>query len=433
MQTVCLVGKPNVGKSSIFNRLFKENKSIIMDTPGVTRDRIYGKVEYNNKRFHLIDTGGISLGDDDFQKDILAQATLAIDEADLVLFVVDGIEDIDASDRKVAEILHRSSKPVIVVVNKLDNDKRKDNLYNFYELGFSELVAVSASHNIGINELLNTITKDLPEEDIIDDDTIKFSIIGRPNVGKSSLINALLNEDRAIVSDIAGTTRDAIDTKFKYNHEDITVIDTAGMRKKGKIYESVEKYSLIRSLKAIDRSDVCVLVIDASTGIIEHDKHIASYALDAGKGIVICVNKWDTINNPDSDIKHWKEEIKSEFQFIPYAHVVFLSAKTKKRVSTLMPEVINAYNNNRKEVKTSLLNNIIMEAVSLHEPPSYKGKRLKIYFVSQTGNCPPKFTFSVNNKGLVHFSYERYLENQIRNNIDFDGTPIILQFKNKSE
>ena len=421
MQTVCLVGKPNVGKSSIFNRLIKENKSIIMDTPGVTRDRIYG------------DTGGISLGDDDFQKDILAQATLAIDEADLVLFVVDGIEDIDASDRKVAEILHRSSKPVIVVVNKLDNDKRKDNLYNFYELGFSELVAVSASHNIGINELLNTITKDLPEEDIIDDDTIKFSIIGRPNVGKSSLINALLNEDRAIVSDIAGTTRDAIDTKFKYNHEDITVIDTAGMRKKGKIYESVEKYSLIRSLKAIDRSDVCVLVIDASTGIIEHDKHIASYALDAGKGIVICVNKWDTINNPDSDIKHWKEEIKNEFQFIPYAHVVFLSAKTKKRVSTLMPEVINAYNNNRKEVKTSLLNNIIMEAVSLHEPPSYKGKRLKIYFVSQTGNCPPKFTFSVNNKGLVHFSYERYLENQIRNNIDFDGTPIILQFKNKSE
>ena len=433
MQTVCLVGKPNVGKSSIFNRLIKENKSIIMDTPGVTRDRIYGKVEYNNKRFHLIDTGGISFGDDDFQKDILAQATLAIDEADLVLFVVNGIEDIDASDRKVAEILHRTSKPVIVVVNKLDNDKRKDNLYNFYELGFSELIAVSASHNMGINELLNTITKDLPEEEIKEDNTIKFSIIGRPNVGKSSLINAILNENRAIVSDIAGTTRDAIDTKFKYNHEDITVIDTAGMRKKGKIYESVEKYSLIRSLKAIDRSDVCVLVIDASTGIIEHDKHIASYALDAGKGIVICVNKWDTINNPDSDIRHWKEEIKNEFQFIPYAHVVFLSAKTKKRVSTLMPEVINAYNNNRKEVKTSLLNNIIMEAVSLHEPPSYKGKRLKIYFVSQTGNCPPKFTFSVNNKGLVHFSYERYLENQIRNNIDFDGTPIILQFKNKSE
>ena len=433
MQTVCLVGKPNVGKSSIFNRLIKENKSIIMDTPGVTRDRIYGRVNHSDKSFYLIDTGGISLGDDDFAKDILVQATLAIDEADLVLFVVDGNDDPDVSDKKVAEILHKSSKKVIVVVNKIDNDKKKENLYNYYELGFSDLVAVSASHNIGFDGLLNTITSDLPEEVKTEDNSLKFCIIGRPNVGKSSLINAILNEERAIVSDVAGTTRDAIDTKFKYNHEDITVIDTAGMRKKGKIYESVEKYSLIRSLKAIDRSDVCVLVIDASTGIIEHDKHIASYALDAGKGIVICVNKWDTINNPDSDIRKWKEDIKNEFQFIPYAHTVFLSAKTKKRLSGLMPEVINAYNNNRKEVKTSLLNNIIMEAVSMHEPPSYKGKRLKIYFVSQTGTCPPKFTFSVNNKGLVHFSYERYLENQIRNNIDFDGTPIMLQFKNKSE
>lgn len=433
MQTVCLVGKPNVGKSSIFNRLIKENKSIIMDTPGVTRDRIYGRVNHNDKSFYLIDTGGISLGEDDFAKDILVQATLAIDEADLVLFVVDGNDDPDASDKKVAEILHKSSKKVIVVVNKIDNDKKKENLYNYYELGFSDLVAVSASHNIGFDGLLNTITSDLPEEVKEEDSSLKFCIIGRPNVGKSSLINAILNEERAIVSDVAGTTRDAIDTKFKYNHEDITVIDTAGIRKKGKIYESIEKYSLIRSLKAIDRSDVCVLVIDASTGIIEHDKHIASYALDAGKGIVICVNKWDTINNPDSDIRKWKEDIKNEFQFIPYAHTVFLSAKTKKRLSGLMPEVINAYNNNRKEIKTSLLNNIIMEAVSMHEPPSYKGKRLKIYFVSQTGCCPPKFTFSVNNKGLVHFSYERYLENQIRNNIDFDGTPIMLQFKNKSE
>ena len=433
MQTVCLVGKPNVGKSSIFNRLIKENKSIIMDTPGVTRDRIYGRVNHNDKSFYLIDTGGISLGEDDFAKDILVQATLAIDEADLVLFVVDGNDDPDASDKKVAEILHKSSKKVIVVVNKIDNDKKKENLYNYYELGFSDLVAVSASHNMGFDGLLNTITSDLPEEVKEEDSSLKFCIIGRPNVGKSSLINAILNEERAIVSDVAGTTRDAIDTKFKYNHEDITVIDTAGIRKKGKIYESIEKYSLIRSLKAIDRSDVCVLVIDASTGIIEHDKHIASYALDAGKGIVICVNKWDTINNPDSDIRKWKEDIKNEFQFIPYAHTVFLSAKTKKRLSGLMPEVINAYNNNRKEVKTSLLNNIIMEAVSMHEPPSYKGKRLKIYFVSQTGCCPPKFTFSVNNKGLVHFSYERYLENQIRNNIDFDGTPIMLQFKNKSE
>lgn len=433
MQTVCLIGKPNVGKSSIFNRLIKEKKAIIMDTPGITRDRIYGKCSYDNKNFFLIDTGGISLGNDDFAKDILAQVELAIDEADLILFVVDGINELDASDYKVSEMLHKTNKKVIVVVNKIDNEKRINNLYNFYELGFSEIVAVSAEHNIGFKELVTTITKDLPEEEPVVDESLKFCLIGRPNVGKSSLINALLNEDRAIVSDVPGTTRDAIDTKFNYNHEEVTVIDTAGMRKKGRIYESVEKFSLLGSLKAIERSDVCVLVIDASTGIIEHDKHIASYAIDAGKAIVIAVNKWDTVANPDSDIKKWKEDISNEFQFIPYAHIVFLSAKTKKRVHTLMPEVISAYENNIKEVKTSVLNNIIMEAVSIHEPPSYKGKRLKIYFVSQTGNRPPKFTFQVNDKGLIHFSYERYLENQLRKNIDFDGTPIILQFKNKND
>lgn len=433
MQTVCLIGKPNVGKSSIFNRLIKEKKAIIMDTPGITRDRIYGIVNYNNKRFSLIDTGGISLGTDDFDKDILAQAELAIDEADLVLFVVDGLSDLDASDLHIKDMLHKANKKVIVVVNKLDNNKRFDNLYAFYELGFSCVLGVSAEHNIGFNTLLDLIVEEIPEEEIIEDNTLKFCVIGRPNVGKSSLINALLNEYRVIVSDIAGTTRDAIDTKFKYNHEEFTVIDTAGMRKKGRIYESVEKYSLIRSLKAIERSDVCVVVIDASTGIIEHDKHIISYAIEAGKGIVIAVNKWDTIKNPDGAIKDWKELIKYEFQFVPYAKVVFLSALTKKRISTLMPEVISAYENNKKEVKTSVLNNIIMEAVSIHIPPSYKGKRLKIYFVSQTDSKPPKFTFQVNDKKLVHFSYERYLENQIRENIDLTGTPIILQFKNKGD
>ena len=433
MQTVCLIGKPNVGKSSIFNRLIKEKKAIIMDTPGITRDRIYGIVDYNNKRFSLIDTGGISLGTDDFDKDILAQAQLAIDEADIILFVVDGLSDLDASDLHIKEMLHKANKKVIVVVNKLDNNKRQDYLYNFYELGFSEVIGVSAEHNLGFDTLLETICADIKEEVVEEDNSLKFCIIGRPNVGKSSLINALLNESRAIVSDIAGTTRDAIDTKFKYNHEEFTVIDTAGMRKKGRIYESVEKYSLIRSLKAIERSDVCVVVIDASTGIIEHDKHIISYAIEAGKGIVIAVNKWDTVKNPDGAIKDWKELIKYEFQFVPYVKVVFLSALTKRRINTLMPEVISAYENNKKEVKTSVLNNIIMEAVSIHIPPSYKGKRLKIYFVSQTDSKPPKFTFQVNDKKLVHFSYERYLENQLRENIDLTGTPIILQFKNKGE
>ena len=433
MRRVCLIGKPNVGKSSIFNRILREKRAIIMDTPGITRDRIYGTVEYNNKRFALIDTGGISLGTDDFDKDITMQAQLAIDEADLVLFVVDGLGDIDASDLYISDMLHKANKRVIVVVNKLDNSKRQDNIYNFYELGFSEIVGVSAEHNIGFDKLLETICADITLEEVVEDDTLKFCVIGRPNVGKSSLINALLNEKRVIVSDVAGTTRDAIDTKFKYNHEEFTVIDTAGMRKKGRIYESVEKYSLIRSLKAIERSDVCVVVIDASTGIIEHDKHIISYAIEAGKGIVICVNKWDTVKNPDGAIKEWKELLKYEFQFVPYAKVVFLSALNKKRISTLMPEVISAYENNRKMVKTSVLNNIIMEAVSIHIPPSYKGKRLKIYFVSQTDNRPPKFTLQVNDKKLVHFSYERYLENQIRENIDFTGTPIVLQFKNKGE
>ena len=433
MQTVCLIGKPNVGKSSIFNRLIKEKKAIIMDTPGITRDRIYGIVDYKDKRFSLIDTGGISLDNNDFDKDIEMQAELAIDEADIVLFVVDGLSDIDASDIYVKDMLYKANKKVIVVVNKLDNTKRMDNLYNFYELGFKDIVGVSAEHNIGFDRLLDLISLDITEEVKIEDNTLKFCIIGRPNVGKSSLINALVNDKRSIVSDIAGTTRDAIDTKFKYNHEEYTVIDTAGMRKKGRIYENVERYSLVRSLKAIERSDVCVVVIDATTGIIEHDKHIISYCLEAGKGIVIAVNKWDTVKDPDSELKKWKELIKYELQFVPYAKVVFLSALTKKRINTLMPEVISAYENNKKEIKTSVLNNIIMEAVSIHIPPSYKGRRLKIYFVSQTDNRPPKFTFQVNDKKLVHFSYARYLENRLRESIDLSGTPIILQFKNKGD
>ena len=433
MKTVSLIGKPNVGKSSIFNRLIKEKKSIILSEPGITRDRIYGIVEYKNKKFNLIDTGGIHGTDDDFNKDIIMQAELAIDESDLILFVVDGLENIDDADKKVRNMLKKSGKEVIVLVNKIDNEKRKENIYTYYELGFKTILPVSAEHNLGFNELLEIITKDIQEVEEQDEDILKFCFIGRPNVGKSSLINALLNEDRAIVSEVAGTTRDAIDTRFTYEKNDYIVIDTAGMRKKGRIYETVEKYSLLRSMKAIDRSDVCVLVIDASTGIIEHDKHILSYAMDAGKGIVICVNKWDTVKDPDSEIKKWKTELEVYFKFVPYINFVFTSAKTKKRLHTLMPEVIKAYENNQKEIKTSLLNDVITDAVSLHEPPSYKGKRLKIYFVSQTGSKPPKFTFNVNNKNLVHFSYERYLENKIREAFDLVGTPIILQFKNRSD
>lgn len=433
MKCVCLIGKPNVGKSTIFNKLIKEKKSIIMDEPGVTRDRIYGKVTYNEKTFSVIDTGGLVSSNEDFNKDIRIQAELAIDGSDLILFVVDGKNGLDASDYFIRDMLIKSGKEVIVLVNKIDNKERQDNVYEFYELGFPMVMSISGEHNLGFKELLDTITKEL-SSDLTEEDRIpKFCIIGRPNVGKSSLINAILNEERAIVSDIAGTTRDSIDTKFTYDKNEYIVIDTAGLRKKGKIYENIEKFSYLRSMRAIDEADVCCVVISAEDGILEHDKHILGYAIESGKGIVLVVNKWDTISNPDTEIKKWKDKIANEFQFADYLKIVFLSAKTKKRIHTLMPEIISAYENNHKEIKTSLLNDVITEAVSLNAPPSFKGKRLKIYFVSQTGVQPPKFTFQVNNKRLIHFSYERYLENKLRENFDLTGTPIMLQFKTKNE
>ena len=429
---VCLIGKPNVGKSTIFNKLIKEKKSIIMDKPGITRDRIYGVVNYNDKKFSLIDTGGLTDTKEDFNKEIKMQAELAIDEADLILFVVDGKFGLDATDFYIKDLLRRTNKEVIVLVNKMDNEDRMENIYEYYELGFDKVIPVSGEHNIGFRDVLEEITKDIQNDEKNDDHTPRFCVIGRPNVGKSSLINALLNEERAIVSDIAGTTRDAIDTKFTYDKKDYIIVDTAGLRKKGRIYENVEKYSYLRSIRAIEESDVCVVVINAEEGIIEHDKHILGYAIDAGKGIVLAVNKWDKVSDPDSAIKVWKKKIANEFQFAPYIKVVFLSALTKKRIHTLMPEILSAYENNYKEIKTSLLNNVIMDAVSFKIPPSYKGKRLKIYFVSETGINPPKFTFQVNNKSLLHFSYERYLENKLRENFELEGTPIVLQFKNRN-
>ena len=433
-KTVCLIGRPNTGKSTLFNRLINEKKSIIADEPGVTRDRIYGIVNYKDKSFSLIDTGGIDLSVKDFNKSIKIQAELAADESDVIVFVVDGLESLTLNDFKIRDYLLKTNKKVIVAINKIDDKHHEDNIYSFYELGFDKMIMTSGEHKRGINELLDEITKDFPPYlNTEEDDLLKFSIIGRPNVGKSSLVNAILNEERALVSDIAGTTRDSLDTKFTYDKEDYIIIDTAGMRKKGKIYESIEKYSLIRSLKAIERSDVCVLVLDATTGIIEHDKHIASYAVDAGKAIVIVVNKWDLVKNKDESMKEWIKDIRNNFQFIPYAEIVFLSANTKARIHTLMPAVIKANESYNKEIKTSSLNDAIRDAVMLHQPPSYKGRRLKIYFVHQSGNKPPKFTFNVNDKGLVHFSYERYLENKIRESFDLTGTPIILQFKNKQE
>ena len=430
---VALVGKPNVGKSTIFNKLVGKKVSIIEDTPGVTRDRIYGNVCFDNKNFSIIDTGGIEIGNDNFNKEISLQAQLAIDEADLVLFVVDGKEGLTSDDYKVRDMLKKINNKVIVVINKCDSKKIKDNEFEFYELGFNKYLKVSGEQGIGIYDLLDEICKNIEEYKEEQDETIKFSIIGRPNVGKSSLVNALLNEERVIVSNIAGTTRDAIDTKFTYHGKDYTVIDTAGMRKKGKVYEAIEKYSLLRSMKAIDRSDVCCLVINAEEGIIEHDKHIAGYAIEAGKPVVIVVNKWDIIEDKDKEMKKWKNDIEANFQFMPFAKVVFLSALTKKRIHTLMPEILVSFENSKKEIKTSLLNSVIMDAYSLNLPPTYKGKRLKIYFSTQVKNSPPTFNIQVNSKGLVHFSYERYLENKIRESFDFSGTPIVIQFKNKGE
>ena len=431
--TVALVGRPNVGKSTIFNKLIGKKVSIIEDTPGVTRDRIYGDVNYKNYRFHLIDTGGIDIGNEDFNKEIIMQSSLAIDESDVIVFIIDGKEELNRNDYAIRDMLIKSNKKIILAVNKIDNEKRKNDIYNYYELGFDNIIPISGEHSLGLTTLLDEITADFKpyESENILDNKIKFCVIGRPNVGKSSLVNAVLGEEKSIVSNIAGTTRDAIDTPFTYDKEEYVIIDTAGIRKSGKIYENIEKYSVIRAMKAIERSNVCVVVINAEEGIIEHDKHIASYALEAGKPIVLVVNKWDTMK--EQTISEYTKLMQNEFQFLSYVPIVFLSAKTKKRIHTLMPEIKKVYENSKKEIKTSILNNVIRDAVLLNQPPSYKGKRLKIYFVSQNGITPPKFTFNVNSKNLVHFSYQRYLENKIRESFDLEGTPIQIEFKNRGE
>ena len=430
---VALVGRPNVGKSTLFNRLVGTRVAIIEDIPGITRDRIYGDVKFGDYSFHLIDTGGIDISNEKFNDEIKIQAEIAIEEADVIVFVVDAKEGITTNDLVVRDMLLKSNKKIIVAINKIDSKLASNNIYDFYELGFDNYINISSEQNEGIYELLMEITSGFNEVTEEDNDVIKFSVIGRPNVGKSSLVNAILNEERVIVSPIAGTTRDAIDTPFTYHNEKFVVIDTAGMRKKGKVYETVEKYSLLRSMKAIDRSDVCLLVIDAESGIIEHDKHIAGYAIEAGKPIIIVVNKWDVIEDKDEQMKKFTKDIRNNFQFMPYAPIVYLSAKTRKRLHTLMPQVIKVYQNSTKFIATNLINDCIKDAYNLNLPPSYKGKRLKIYFCNQASIKPPTFNIQVNSKGLVHFSYQRYLENKIRESFDFEGTPIVIQFKNKGE
>jgi GTPase len=423
---VAIVGRPNVGKSTIFNRIVGERISIVEDIPGVTRDRIYSSADWLNYDFNLIDTGGIDIGDEPFLEQIRAQAEIAIDEADVIIFLTNGREGVTAADEEVAKILYKAKKPVVLAVNKIDNPEMRQQIYDFYSLGFGEPFPISGSHGLGLGDLLDEAAKHFPSgEDMgYQDDVIQFSLIGRPNVGKSSLVNAILGEERVIVSDISGTTRDAIDSLLTYNGQKYVIIDTAGMRKKGKVYETTEKYSVLRALRAIERSDVVLIVIDGEEGIIEQDKKIAGYAHEAGRAVVIVVNKWDAVEKDEKTMKVFEEKIRVHFLFLDYAPVVFLSALTKKRIHTLIPMIDVASENHAKRIETSVLNDVIMDAVAMNPTPTHKGNRLKIYYTTQVAVKPPTFVVFVNEPELLHFSYERFLENRIRDAFGFEGTPI---------
>ncbi|WP_078413611.1 ribosome biogenesis GTPase Der [Priestia abyssalis] len=423
---VAIVGRPNVGKSTIFNRIVGERVSIVEDLPGVTRDRIYSSGEWLTHDFNIIDTGGIDIGDEPFLEQIRQQAEIAIDEADVIIFLVNGREGVTSADEEVAKILYRSKKPIVLAVNKIDNPEMRDMIYDFYALGFGEPIPISGSHGLGIGDLLDAAAEHFPkqEDDEYDEETIRFSLIGRPNVGKSSLVNAMLGEERVIVSDIAGTTRDAIDSTFTKDGQDYVIIDTAGMRKKGKVYESTEKYSVLRALKAIERSDVVLVVLNAEEGIIEQDKRIAGYAHEAGKAVVIVVNKWDAIEKDEKTMKEFEQNIREHFLFLDYAPVVFLSAKTKKRIHTLLPVINKASENHALRVQTNVINDVIMDAVAMNPTPTHNGNRLKIYYTTQVAVKPPTFVVFVNDPELMHFSYERFLENRLRDAFGFEGTPI---------
>lgn len=423
---VAIVGRPNVGKSTIFNRIVGSRISIVEDIPGVTRDRIYSSGEWLTHEFNIIDTGGIDIGDEPFLEQIRQQAEIAIDEADVIIFLTNGREGVTSADEEVAKILYKAKKPVVLGVNKIDNPEMKDQIYDFYALGFGEPFPISGSHGLGLGDLLDEAAKHFPKSGQKDyeDDVIKFSLIGRPNVGKSSLVNAILGEDRVIVSNIAGTTRDAIDSELKFNGNKYVIIDTAGMRKKGKVYETTEKYSVLRALRAIERSDVVLVVIDGEEGIIEQDKRIAGYAHEAGRAVVIVVNKWDAVEKDDKTMKEFEQKIREHFLFLDYAPIVFLSAKTKKRIHTLIPMIDTVSENHALRVETSVLNDVIMDAVAMNPTPTDKGKRLRIYYATQVAVKPPAFVVFVNDPELLHFSYERFLENRIRDAFGFEGTPI---------
>lgn len=432
---VAIVGRPNVGKSTFFNKIAGKRISIVEDKPGVTRDRIYTDVEWLDNKFTLIDTGGIEPSSDDIIiSQMRSQAEIAIDTAHVILFMVDGREGITSADEEIANMLRKTNKPIVFVVNKVDTNRLPDTFYDFYTLGLGEPIPISSVNGLNLGDLLDIIVEKFPEkyDSEYEDDVIKVAVIGKPNAGKSSLINSMLGENRVIVSDIAGTTRDAIDTPFEYNDNKYVFIDTAGIRRKSRVNENIEKYSIIRALTAIERSDVCLIVIDATEGVTEQDKKIAGYAHEAGKASIILINKWDLIEKDNRTFNEFKKEVRNGLSFMTYAPILFISAKTGQRVSQILDRVNYVSNQHSMRVSTGALNDLINEAILLNQPPSDKGKRLKIYYITQVKVKPPKFVVFVNDKELAHFSYIRYLENQIRQNYLFEGTPIIIECKEKN-
>lgn len=430
---VAIVGRPNVGKSTLFNRLIKERLAIVEDRPGVTRDRLYAECEWLNHSFLLVDTGGIKVATQDpLESQTTKQAEMAVKEADLIVFIVDGRQGLTPQDYDVANLLRQAQKPVILTVNKAEGNQ--DLIYDFYALGLGDPLAVSAEHGLNTGDLLDMIVSQLPEETEtqLDDSIIKVSVVGRPNVGKSSLVNALIGEERVIVSDLPGTTRDAIDIDIKYGEQELLLIDTAGMRRRGKIDDPIERYSVMRALRAIDRSDVSLLIIDSVEGITEQDQRIAGYILEGGKACIIIYNKWDLVPKDNDTIRQFEEEVQDKLSFLPFAPTMFISAKTGQRVAKVFENIVTVAQAYSKRVPTARLNEVVTEAIAMHEPPSGTGQRFKIFFVSQPQVKPPLFVFHCN-RPEIHFSYRRYLENRLREAFGFSGTPIKLIFRGRKD
>lgn len=431
---VAVVGRPNVGKSTLFNRLSGKRIAIVEDHPGVTRDRIYAEAEWLNKYFTLIDTGGIEPNTSDvILSQMRNQAEIAIDTADVILFMVDGMAGLTSTDREVAEMLYKSGKNVLLICNKVDSHEVPDTLHEFYELALGEPIMISAGRGYGIGDMLDKVVEYFPEDKDTDydDSVIKVAVVGQPNAGKSSLINKILGENRVIVSDIPGTTRDAIDTPFEFQDQKYVFIDTAGLRKRKRISENIEHYSAVRSLTAIERADVCLIIIDAEKGPTEQDTKIAGYAHDNGKSAVFLVNKWDLIEKDHMTYKKYEEIVRNKFPFMQYAPIILISAETGQRVHKIIGAINDVFGSYANRIGTGVLNDVIGQAILMNQPPSDKGKRLKIFYVTQAGTKPPKFIIFVNDKQLMHFSYQRYLENQIRKAFKFEGTPIKFEIREK--